>query len=58
MLTVQQAAKKLHVSDERVCQLIRQNRLYAIKVGRVWMIPALKVAPPPNPVGRPRKVGV
>ena len=56
MLTVEQAAKKLQVTPQRVRNLIYSGALPAEKFGRIWRIPTyavdLRIAGKPKP-GRP-----
>ena len=56
MLTVEQAAKRLQVTPQRVRNLIYSGALPAEKFGRIWRIPTyavdLRIAGKPKP-GRP-----
>jgi len=48
MITVQQAAKGLRLSEERIRQLLQQGRIVgAQKFGHVWAIPDSPVIDPP-----------
>jgi excisionase family DNA binding protein len=38
MLTTEQAAEHLHLSQSRILKLIAAGRLPAMKIGRDWMI--------------------
>jgi len=53
MLTVKQAAKKLKFSEQYVCRLIGQGRMFAIKHGRAWILQSLEVRPAARGRGRP-----
>lgn len=60
MLTVQQAARRLGVSRQRVQFLIQSGQLPAERFGKAWAISEqaiLKYKPQPRgyPKGRPRK---
>jgi excisionase family DNA binding protein len=56
IISTQEAAKRLGVTDSRVRKMILTKRLKAIKVGREWLIdPKDLEAVKDRKVGRPRK---
>lgn len=55
MLTVQQAAKRLKVSRQRVQALIQSGALPAERFGKAWAIPEQAITEyKPKPIGYPK----